>query len=306
MRLTRREMLKLTAGAGAALTLGRLDALGQEPSMRRRPIPSTGEEIPVVGLGTSRTFDVGDSAGEREPLREVVRRFVELGGRLLDTAPGYGNSERVSGELAADLGVSDRLFFATKVGAESREAGIEQMETSLRLLRRQSLDLIQVHNLRGWQTQLGTLREWKAAGRVRYLGITTSSDRQYEDFARVMEGETLDFVQIDYSLGNRGAEERLLPLAAERGMAVIINLPFQRARLFQAVQGRELPAWAAEFDCASWGQFFLKFVLSHPAVTCAIPATSNPDHLRDNMGAGYGRLPDAAQRRRMVEFFESL
>lgn len=306
MDLTRRDMLKLTAGAGAAVALGRLPAFAQAPDILKRPIPSSGELIPVVGLGTARTFNVGDSEDERAPLREVLEAFVEMGGTLLDTAYGYGNSEAVSGDLAKQLGVVDRLFIATKLAAQEKERGIEQMETSMRRLNRSVIDLMQVHNLRGWQTQLATLREWKAAGRIRYIGITTSRNRQHDDFARVMGSEELDFVQLNYSLGSRQAEERLLPLAADRGMAVLVNVPYMGGRLFQAVQGAELPEWAAEFDAQSWGQFFLKFIISHPAVTCPIPATTKVHHLRDKMGAAYGRLPDEAMRGRMVEFFEAL
>ncbi len=306
MILSRREMLKLSAGAGAALAFGRLPAFAQDAAIRKRPIPSSGEMIPVVGLGTARTFNVGSSEEELAPLREVMKAFVEMGGTVLDTAYAYGNSERVSGDLAKDLSVTDKLFMATKVTAEGREQGIEQMETSMRLLNRSVIDLMQVHNLRDWQTQLATVREWKAEGRFRYIGITTSRNSQFDDFAAVMEKEDLDFVQLNYSLGSRLAEERLLPLAADRGMAVLVNLPYRRGRLFQAVEGQQLPEWAAEFDAESWGQFFLKFILGHPAATCPIPATSKVKHVRDNMGAAYGRLPDEAMRKRMVQWFESL
>jgi len=299
-------MIKLGAGAGAALALGRLPAFGQTPELIRRAIPSSGERVPAVGLGTARTFNVGMSEAELAPLREVMAAFIELGGTVLDTAPGYGSSEAVSGALARELDVVDRLFIATKVAATEKAQGIEQMENSMRLLNRSAIDLMQIHNLRGWETQLATLREWKAAGRFRYIGITTSRDSQYDDFAAVMEREELDFVQLNYSLGSRKAEERLLPLAADRGMAVLVNLPYMRGRLFQAVEGHELPEWAAEFDATSWGQFFLKFILAHPAVTCPIPATTKVHHLRDNMGAAYGRLPDEAMRRRMIEFFDAL
>ena len=306
MILSRREMLKLSAGAGAALAFGRLPAFAQDAAIRKRPIPSSGEMIPVVGLGTARTFNVGTSEEELAPLREVMKAFVEMGGTVLDTAYAYGNSERVSGDLAKDLSVTDKLFMATKVTAEGREQGIEQMETSMRLLNRSVIDLMQVHNLRDWQTQLATVREWKAEARFRYIGITTSRNSQFDDFAAVMEKEDLDFVQLNYSLGSRLAEERLLPLAADRGMAVLVNLPYRRGRLFQAVEGQQLPEWAAEFDAESWGQFFLKFILGHPAATCPIPATTKAKHVRDNMGAAYGRLPDEAMRKRMVEWFESL
>ncbi len=307
MILTRRDMIRLSAGASAALAFGRLPAFAQDTStLRKRPIPSTGELIPVVGLGTARTFNVGTAEEERAPLREVLKTFVDMGGTLLDTAEAYDNSEAVSGDLAKDLGITDKLFMATKVGAEEKDAGIAEMENSLRVLHRSTIDLMQIHNLRGWQTQLATLREWKASGKVRYIGITTSNSRQYDDFAAVMEKEELDFIQVNYSLAQRQAEERILPLAADRGMAVLINLPYGRGRLFQAVEGQELPEWAAEFDAASWGQFFLKYIIGHPAVTCPIPATTKAHHARDNMGAAYGRLPDDAMRKKMVEFFTAL
>lgn len=307
MILSRREMLKLSAGAGAAVALGGLPGCApRAPGINKRPIPSTGEMIPVVGLGTARTFNVDPAEADLTPLQEVVDTMVEMGGTVLDTAPGYRNSEMVSGMLADSLGVTDQLFLATKVAAEEQEAGIEQMENSMSLLNRGTIDLMQIHNLRGWQTQLATLREWKAAGKFRYIGITTSRNSQYDDFAAVMEKEELDFVQLNYSLGARQAEERLLPLAADRGMAVLVNLPYGRGRLFQAVEGQQLPEWAAEFGAESWGQFFLKYILGHPAVTCPIPATTKAHHAADNMGAAYGEYPDEAMRRRMVSFFEAL
>lgn len=306
MILTRREMLKLTAGAGAALVLGPTPAFPRQGELIKRTIHSTGEEIPVVGLGTARTFNRGTSEDELAPLREVLSAFHEMGGRVLDTAPGYRNSETVSGILANDLGITHELFMATKVAAQDRDRGIEQMDNSFDLLDRSVMDLMQVHNLRGWQTLLPLLREWKAEGRIRYIGITTSFEGQYDDFAAVMEQEELDFVQLNYSIGARQAEERLLPLAADRGMAVLVNLPYRRGRLFEAVQGVELPEWAAEFDADTWGQFFLKWIIGHPAVTCPIPATTKAHHARDNMGAAYGRLPDAEMRQRMASFFDGL
>lgn len=306
MYLSRRDMLKLSAGAGAALAVGPVPLFAQGRAIIEKPIPSSGERIPVIGLGTARTFNVGASDEERAPLREVLRLFHEMGGRLLDTASRYGQAEQVSGDLARDLGIGDELFLATKVNAEGKEAGIEQLETSMRRLGRRTIDLMQVHNIRGWQTQLATLRAWKEQGRFRYIGITTSSRRQYSNFAAVMESEQLDFVQLNYSIGNREAEQRLLPLARDRGMAVIINEPFRRGRLFQAVEGRSLPDWATDYDIESWAQYFLKFIVSHPAVTCAIPATSKPHHLEDNMRAVYGRLPDDAGRAGMAEYFDAL
>ena len=306
MILSRRDMLKLTAGAGAALAFGRLPAFAQSGLINKRPIPSTGEMIPVVGLGTARTFNAESTPEQLAPLLDVMKAFSYMGGTVLDTAPSYGRAEVVCGELMAELELHDKLFVATKVRTEGIEAGIEQMENSMNVLGRNTLDLMQVHNLRDWQNQLATLRDWKAEGRFRYIGITTSSNRQYDDFAAVMEKEELDFVQINYSLGQRQAEERLLPLAADRGMAVLVNLPYGRGRLFEAVEGQTLPEWAAEFDAASWGQLFLKYILGHPAVTCPIPATTKARHAEDNMGAAFGRYPDEAMRKRIVEWFEAL
>jgi diketogulonate reductase-like aldo/keto reductase len=274
-------------------------------SMLIRVIPSTGEMLPVIGLGTSGQFSV--SPGEDlEPLREVLRRFVEMGGKLVDTAPAYGNAEEVIGRLVAELGIAKRLFIATKVGTSGQEAGIEQMKNSEHLLRKQPLDLIQVHNLIDVETQLKNLRAWKEAGRVRYIGITHSRVSAFDDLERLLRTEKFDFVQLNFSLGEPDAEQRLLPLAAEKGVAVIVNRPFKRGELFRKVKGKPLPAWAADFDCTSWAQFSLKYIIGHPAVTCAIPATSNPRHLVDNMTAGMGRLPDERTRRRMRELAASL
>jgi diketogulonate reductase-like aldo/keto reductase len=294
--LTRRAVLRLMAAAAAAGPAGAAAA-----PILQRPIPSSGENIPAIGLGTWRTFDVGPSAAEREPLGEVLRRFVELGGRVIDSSPMYGTAESVAGDLAADQGVTERLFLATKVWTSGREAGIAQMEQSLRRLRGRRLDLLQIHNLLDWKTHLRTLREWKQAGRVRYVGITHYTASAYEELERVLRAEPLDFVQLNYSLGERQAEQRILPLARERGVAVLVNRPFSEGGLFQRVRGRPLPAGAAELGCESWAQVFLKWILAHPAVTCVIPATSRPQHLVDNMKAGIGPLPDAAARARLAE-----
>jgi aryl-alcohol dehydrogenase-like predicted oxidoreductase len=312
MTLSRRDMLRATAGAGALAALGLTSrrALGSMPprisELLMRPIPSSGETIPAIGIGTARRYDVQESSEEMAVLEEVLAAFAMMGGRVVDTAPSYGRAEIVVGELVDAIGNRDDLFLATKVRAEGREAGIDQMEESLRRLHTDRIDLMQVHNLVDVETQLATLREWKAAGRIRYLGITTSFDRQYEDFERVMREQTMDFIQVNYSLGDRGAGERILPLAADRGMAVLVNLPYARGRLFQKVGDRPLPRWAAEFDCESWGQFFLKFVLSEPAVTCAIPGTAKMTYLEDNLGAARGRLPDPELRQRMITFYDSL
>ena len=311
MPLTRREMLRVTAGAGALTALGlRPRELATSAPLRGSPlleraIPSSGEKIPVVGIGTARRYDVAAPA-ELDALREVLAAFGRLGGKLVDTAPSYGRAEVVVGELVREIGNRESLFLATKVRTEGRQAGIDQMEESFRRLHTERIDLMQVHNLVDVERQLSTLREWKAAGRVRYLGVTTSFHRQFEAFEAVMRAEELDFIQVNYSLGDRVAGERILPLAADRGMAVLVNLPYARGRLFQAVGDRPLPAWAADFDCESWGHFFLKFILGHPAVTCVIPGTAKMGYLLDNVGAARRRLPDAEQRRRMVDFFESL
>lgn len=291
--LTRRTVLRLMAAAAGARPAG------AAVPILERPIPSSGERIPAVGLGTWRTFDVGSGAAERARLRDVLRSFVDLGGRVLDSSPMYGAAESVAGDLGADLGVTSRLFLATKVWTGGRQAGVAQMEQSLTRLRTRRLDLMQVHNLLDWRTHLATLRDWKAAGRIRYLGVTHYTASAYDELERVMRGEPLDFVQVNYSLGERTAERRILPLARERGIAVLVNRPFAEGGLFGRVRGQPLPAWAAEADCASWAQIFLKWILAHPAVTCVIPATSRPQHLADNMGAGTGRLPDAATRERM-------
>jgi diketogulonate reductase-like aldo/keto reductase len=265
-----------------------------------RPIPVSGEMIPVVGLGTWRVFDVGSSSSERAPLKDVLKSLLELGGRVVDSSPMYGTAESVVGDLAADLAITDKLFLATKVWTSGREAGVAQMEQSLKRLRAQRLDLIQIHNLLDWRTHLRTLREWKAAGRTRYLGVTHYTSSAYDELERVLRAEALDFVQVNYSLGEREAERRILPLARDRGVAVLANRPFAEGGLFQRVRAQAVPSWAAEFDCDSWAQFFLKWILANPAVTCAIPGTSRPQHMVDNLKAATGKLPDAAMRDRMA------
>ena len=310
MTLSRRDLVKIGAGASAAVALGVRPGLGRGPgrpfNLITRPVPSTGEEIPVVGIGTARRYDVGTSAAERDPLKETLATFRELGGTLIDTAPSYGNAETVVGDLVADLGFRDDLFIATKVRKEGRDEGLAEIERSFGLLKTDTFDLLQVHNLVDIDTQLATLRELKDAGRVRYIGMSTSSGRQYEQFADVMRREDMDFIQVNYSLSSRDSADVILPLAADRGMAVLANVPFGRGRLFSAVGDRPLPDWSAEFDCDSWGQFFLKYIVGHPAVTCVIPGTAKPHYATDNMGAAMGRLPDAAMRTKMEEFFDSL
>jgi diketogulonate reductase-like aldo/keto reductase len=293
--LSRRTVLRLMAAAAAGTGAGPSDA-----APITRPIPSSGETIPAVGLGTWQTFDIGASAADRAPRREVLKQFVALGGRVIDSSPMYGAAEAVVGELATEIGAVDKLFVATKVWTSGRAAGVTQMEQSLRLLRKQPLDLMQIHNLVDWRTHLATLREWKRTGKIRYLGITHYTASGYDELERVLRSETLDFVQLNYSLGEREAERTILPLAKDCGVAVLVNRPFAEGGLFRRVRGATLPSWAADIGCESWAQLFLKWILGHPAVTCAIPATSNPEHLADNMKGGAGALPDAATREKIA------
>jgi diketogulonate reductase-like aldo/keto reductase len=274
--------------------------------MVTRGIPSSREELPVIGLGTWQAFDVDLTSDTRRQLSDVLSLFVKLGGRVIDTSPMYGRAEEVIGELTTQLGIRDKVFLATKVWTRGKENGIKSMERSMALLRAKRIDLIQVHNLVDVQTQLATLHEWKSQGRIRYLGITHYELGAFADVEKIMRSEKLDFVQINYSLVEREAEERLLPLAQERGVAVIVNRPFGGGDLFSRTRSKPLPDWAAEFDCRSWAQFFLKWIVANSAVTCAIPATDKPHHLEDNMRGGIGPFPDAKTRQRMVEFISSL
>lgn len=272
----------------------------------RKPIPKTGELLPVVGLGTWQTFDIGAAQSARAPLKEVLGEFVRLGGSVLDSSPMYGKSESVAGDLAAELGAHKQLFVATKVWTSGRDAGIGQMEESFKRLRAQRIDLMQVHNLVDYRTHLATLRAWKEQGKVRYIGVTHYTASAYDQLARVIAAEDMDFVQLNYSLAERDAEQRLLPLAADRRIAVLVNRPFAEGALFRKARGKPLPPWAKEIGCASWAQLFLKFVISHPAVTCAIPATSKVEHLVDNMQAASAPLPDAKARDRIARYLADL
>jgi diketogulonate reductase-like aldo/keto reductase len=286
--------------------LGRTDQLAAA-AMMTRPIPSTGELMPVIGLGTWRAFDVGSDETGWRPLRQVLQRFLDDGGRIIDTSPMYGRAEAVTGDLLAEAGARPRSFLATKVWTTGREPGIEQMRRSAQLLRTEIIDLIQIHNLVDWRTHLATLRRMKEEGRVRYIGITHYTTGALPELARILRAESgIDFVQLGYSLATRAAETELLPTAAERGVAVIANQPLERGDLFRRVRRHELPGWAREFDCASWASLFLKYVLAEPAVTCLIPATGNPDHLKDNLGAGFGSLPSARQREQIRELWDAL
>jgi diketogulonate reductase-like aldo/keto reductase len=277
------------------------------PAMITRPIPSTGEALPVIGLGTSQTFDVGGGAADRQPLREVLRLMLDGGGKLIDTSPMYGRAEAVTGDLVAETAVRPRVFLATKVWTSGRGAGLAQMQRSAELLKSPIIDLMQIHNLLDWRTHLATLRAMKAEGKIRYIGITHYTTGSLSELARILASEPgIDFVQCAYSLGTRAAETALLPVAAERKVAVIVNRPFEDGGMFRRVRGRALPEWAGEFDCASWAQLFLKYVIAEPAVTCAIPATSNSKHMEDDLKAGIGRLPDAKQRQQIRQLWDAL
>jgi diketogulonate reductase-like aldo/keto reductase len=291
----------------ATLGLATADAMTAtpSPSVLRRAIPASGELLPVVGLGTYQVLDVDESPQAIATLEPVMRTLVESGGALVDSSPMYGNAETIAGALSAGLGLRERLFLATKVWTSGREAGIQQMQTSFRRMRTQRMDLMQVHNLLDWRTHLDTLQAWKKEGRVRYLGITHYHAGAHAELEKLLRSRQWDFVQVNYSIAETEAGERLLPVAADLGVAVIVNRPFAQGALFSRVRGLALPDWAAEFDCGSWAQFFLKWILSDPAVTCVIPASRKAEHTRDNMAAGLGRLPDAATRRRMAAWFES-
>jgi diketogulonate reductase-like aldo/keto reductase len=271
-----------------------------------RPIAKSGETLPVVGLGTWQTFDVGRDAAARAPLREVLKVFTQAGARVVDSSPMYGSSESVAGDLVEELGVRERLFIATKVWTSGRAEGERQMEDSFRKLRVSRMDLMQIHNLLDVAAHTKTLQGWKQKGRVRYIGITHYTASAHAEVERWLRTGAYDFVQINYSLAEPQAEERLLPLAAEKSIAVLINRPFAEGALFRRVRGKPLPAWAQELGVQSWGQYFLKWIVSHPAVSCAIPGTAKPEHMRDNLGAARGPLPDAAMRRKMRAHFESL
>jgi diketogulonate reductase-like aldo/keto reductase len=308
--LTRREVSRLI-GAGAASFLlqiptSRAQAAGQSSTMLARAIPSSGEKLPVIGLGSWSTFDVGPGSPQLKPLEEVLSLFVKLGGKVIDSSPMYGHAEGVIGELAAKLHLRHSLFIATKVWTAGKEAGIAMMERSMERFQTRQIDLMQVHNLVDVETQMSSLREWKEKGRIRYTGITHSEARGFGEVERIMRSWKPDFVQINYSVMEPGAAQRILPLAQELRMAVIINRPFGGGGLFRHVSAKSLPPWAAEIDCRSWAQFFLKWIVAHPAVTCVIPATNNPRHVEDNMAAGSGRLPDAKMRQRMLAFVSAL
>src|SRR2546426_9358504 len=305
MDISRRNWLKLAA----ALAFGGRMPPGHaadSPTPLERTIPKTGKRIAAIGVGTWQVFDVAGDAAETALARETLKTFVGMGGRVVDSSPMYGSSESVTGQLAAELGVKSKLFVATKVWTSGKQAGIRQMEDSMRKLRVERLDLMQVHNLVDAPTHLATLREWKNAGRVRYLGVTHYHAGAHADLEKIIRPGDIDFVQVNYSLAEPEADRRLLAAAADSRTAVIVNRPFAEGSMFRRVRDKALPAWAQEIGCASWAQFFLKWILGHPPVTCATPGTRNPKHVVDNLGAASEPLPDEATRRKMSDYFRSL
>ena len=316
---TRRESLQWMMAGAALLALDPRAALAAEAAktgnngLITRAIPSTGERLPIIGLGSSASFARVARGEDVSALREVLGRMVELGGTVFDTAPSYGASEEVAGRLARELGIERKLFWATKLnvaprggGAADPAAAREQLEASFRRIGKPVIDLVQVHNMGDLRTQLPILRDYKEKGRIRYIGVTTTFESQYAALLDAMRKESIDFIGTNYAIDDRDAENTILPLARERGIAVLVYAPFGRTRLWRRVAGREVPEWAREFDASSWAQFFLKYVASHPAVTAITPATSRPANMADNIGGGIGRLPDEAARKRMIELVEAL
>jgi len=307
-QLTRADFLRLVGAAGVMLAVGGGEPAAAAPAGRvmTRAIPKSGEALPMVGLGTWRTFDIGNDAGALKQRRDVLTLLFDAGGKVVDSSPMYGRAEAVVGDLVAGMGRRQDAFIATKVWITGRNAGIRQMQSSATKLKAPVIDLMQVHNLVDVWTHLETLKNWKQEGRVRYVGVTHYTSSALSDLMEVMAKAQLDFVQFAYSIGVREPEARMLAMAADKGVAVLINRPFEGGDMFGRVRGRPLPEWAADFDCRSWGQFFLKYLLGHPAVTCVIPGTATPRHMADNLDAGQGRLPDAQTRRKMADFWDKL
>lgn len=303
---TRRDVTKIIALTPLLASLSPNLLASTETKPILRSIPSSNEAIPAIGMGSYQTFNVGDDPARKQKLLAVLETFFLAGGCLIDSSPMYGLSEQVIGELVSLVKSKPDMFAASKVWTFGKQAGEQAIVESQRRMRVSQMDLMQVHNLRDWQVHLDTLDDMKQDGKLKYTGITTSRISQYVDFENVMKQRKLDFVQLNYNIKVREAEKRLLPLAIDKGIAVIVNMPFEKGRLFKLVKDKNLPEWSKEFDCKTWGQFFLKFILSHPAVTCAIPATSRVRHMQDNMQAMQGRLPDKAMRQKMLRFFEEL
>ncbi len=297
--MKRRESLQHLAALGLLPLIP--SSAFKTDKMATRSIPKTGEQLPVVGVGTWETFDVDKNARDLHLLKETLKVLTDKGGKVADTSPMYGFAEKTLGNLSSDLELNSKLFLATKVWTQGKEKGIEQMNNSFALLQRKQIDLMQVHNLVDWQTHLKTLHNWREKGKIRYIGVTHYQESAYKDLENILKTESIDFLQVNYNLSDRTADQRLLPLAQEKKVAVIISQPFGYGKLFQQVKGKTLPTWASEIECRTWAQFFLKFILSHPAVTCTIPGTANPEHMLDNVTAGFGKLPNEKQRALMIK-----
>ena len=304
--ITRREMVKASCAMIGATGFGTIPLILSNDPMIMRSIPSSEEKIPVIGLGSWQQFDVGAASAERNPLKEVLLKMNEMGGKMIDASPMYGRAEQVIGDLSTELGLNNKFFLATKVWTTGKQEGIEQMSASLRKMKRTSVDLMQVHNLQDWQTHLKTLQDWKESGKVRYIGVTHYTDSAHDRLESILKSKVVDFVQFNYSIRSRNAEKSLLKAARDNGVAVIINEPFEQGELFRFVRGKSLPAWSDDYGIKSWAQFFLKYIISNPGVTCVIPGTSDVKHVTDNLGAGLGQLPDAQGRKKMLEWITTI
>lgn len=304
-KISRRTASKLLALGSTSLFIDPFSNIQKQDKMLSRLIPGTNEELPVIGLGTWQSFDVGTAASERDPLKEVLNVLIDAGGSVIDSSPMYGRSEQVVGDLTTELNIKDKIFEATKVWISGEDSGITQMNESMNLMKVKQMDLMQIHNLLDWKTHLKTLRQWKEEEKIRHIGITHYHSGGYEEVERILKTEEIDFLQINYNLIVREAAERILPLAQDKGVAVLINRPYQGGALFKAFKSKPLPPWAKEFDAASWGQLFLKFILAHPAVTCVIPGTSKAKHMKDNVLAGFGNMPTEAHQKKMVQLIYS-
>lgn len=304
--LTRRQFIATGAAIAGSLVMPAVALASTSSTLIKKAIPKSGEDLAVIGMGTSRTFEGSNDPQSISTLKQVTQAFFDLGGGMIDSSPMYGSAQQILGRILPQISHNKTLFAATKVWIDGQQNGIDQMEQSRKLWGIQRFDLMQIHNLVDWETHLQTLQQMKAEGRIRYIGITTSHGRFHDDLQSILRKHDFDFLQLSYNIAEREVEQSLLSIAAEKGIAVIVNRPYQRGSLFSKVKGKALPDFAQEFDCTSWGQFFLKFVVSHPAVNCAIPATSKVHHMQDNMQAGRGRLPDPKQREQMIRYVEAL